>query len=60
MIGVVTGVFLIVSLLSLSEGIKEAILQQMRMMGKDLIIVIPGDISDFATVFAGGMDLTDD
>src|SRR4030042_203406 len=53
MIGVVIGVFLIISLLSLSEGIKEAMLQQLNMMGKDLIIIMPGEINDM------GWDLTE-
>lgn len=60
MIGVVIGVFLIISLLSLSEGIKGAALQQLKMMGKDLIMVFPGEISDIATAFAGGLELSED
>jgi len=60
MIGVVIGVFLIISLLSLSEGIKEAMLQQLNMMGKDLIIIMPGEINDMATMMAGGLELTKD
>jgi putative ABC transport system permease protein len=60
MIGVVIGVFLIISLLSLSEGIKGAMMQQLNMMGSDLIMVFPGEISDFTTAFAGGLELTED
>lgn len=60
MLGVVIGVFLIVSLMSLSEGIKTALMQQLRMMGKDLIMVFPGEISDLATMMAGGLELTED
>ncbi len=60
MIGIIIGVFLIMSLLSLSEGIKTAVLQQMRMMGKDLIMIMPGDITNIMTAFAGGMELSDD
>ncbi len=60
MIGVVIGVFLIISLLSLSEGIKEAMMQQLNMMGKDLIIIMPGEINDMATMMAGGLELTKD
>ena len=37
MVGVVIGVFLIISLLSLSEGIKGAMMDQLNMMGNDLI-----------------------
>lgn len=52
-IGILIGVFLIVSLLSLSEGLKGAVLNQLNMMGKDLIIVMPGDISNMASMMAG-------
>ena len=60
MIGIVIGVFLIMSLLSLSEGLKGAVMQQLRMMGKDIIMIMPGEITDMATMMAGGLELTDD
>ncbi len=60
MIGVVIGVFLIMSLLSLSEGVKTAVLSQLNMMGNDLIIIMPGELTDMMTTFAGGLELTDD
>ena len=59
MVGVVIGVFLIISLLSLSEGIKGAILQQLAMIGKDIIMVFPGEISNPATTFGGDLELSD-
>jgi putative ABC transport system permease protein len=59
-IGVVIGIFLIVSLLSLSEGLKGAVLQQLRMMGKDLITIMPGDITNMMASLMGGQELTDD
>jgi putative ABC transport system permease protein len=59
-IGVVIGVFLIVSLISLSEGLKGAVMKQLNMMGKDLITVMPGDISNIATSMIGGGELSDD
>lgn len=52
-IGIIIGVFLIVSLLSLSQGLKGAVLQQLNMMGKDLIIIMPGDISNIASFISG-------
>ncbi len=52
-IGVVIGVFLIVSLLSLSQGLKNAVLQQLSMVGKDLLMIMPGDISDFTAIMGG-------
>ncbi len=60
MIGVVIGIFLIISLLSLSEGIKTAAMQQLRMMGKDLIMIMPGELTDIVATFIGGMELTND
>lgn len=59
-IGVAIGVFLIISLLSLSEGLKGAVLQQLGKIGKDLITVMPGDISNIITTLQGGGKLTDD
>lgn len=45
-LGIVIGVFLIISLLSLSEGIKATITQQLRSLGGEMIFVIPGDVSN--------------
>lgn len=59
-IGVIIGIFLIVSLMSISEGLKGAVMQQLRMMGKDLITIMPGDISNLVTSMIGGQELTDD
>lgn len=56
-IGIVIGVFLIVSLLSLSQGLKGAVLQQLNMMGKDLITIMPGDVGNLVTM-ATGLKLT--
>ncbi|MDD2913325.1 MAG: ABC transporter permease [Candidatus Pacebacteria bacterium] len=58
-LGIVIGIFLVVSLLSLSTGVEEAIMKQLRMMGSELIMVFPGDVSDIMKTFIGGMDLTD-
>lgn len=60
MVGVVIGVFLIVSLMSLSEGVKSALMQQLKMMGSDLIMVFPGEISDMATMMAGELELNEE
>jgi len=59
-LGIVIGVFLIMSLLSLSGGIKTAVMQQLKMMGKDIIMIMPGEITDIATMIAGRLELTDD
>jgi len=57
-LGIVVGVFLIISLLSLSQGLEQTILQQLKMMGKDVVMVFPGDVSDIMATFAGGMELS--
>jgi len=58
--GIVIGIFLVISLLSLSGGIKEAIMKQLKMVGKDLIMVFPGEITNITTMMAGGMELTEE
>ena len=58
--GIIIGVFLIVSLISLSEGLQETIMTQLRMMGGDLIFVMPGgDFGDMMTAVMGGVELSD-
>jgi len=41
--GIVIGVFLVISLLSLSEGIKDTISRQLMSLGGNMIFVMPGD-----------------
>lgn len=55
--GVVIGVFLIISLLSLSEGIKATIGQQLRALGGEMIFIIPGDVSNPFMMMLGGGQL---
>ena len=58
--GIVIGVFLIVSLVSLSTGLQETIMTQLRMMGGDLIFIMPGgDFGDMMISFMGGTELND-
>ncbi|HUV81138.1 MAG TPA: ABC transporter permease [Patescibacteria group bacterium] len=59
-IGIIIGVFLIISLISLSEGLKDTIMMQLRMMGSDLIIVMPGEMADIFMAMIGGMELSDE
>ncbi len=59
-LGIVIGVFLIISMFSLSEGMKESLMRQLRMMGGDLIFVMPGDIKDMMVTFLGGVELSDE
>jgi putative ABC transport system permease protein len=58
--GIVIGVFLIVSLLSLSEGVKQTINKQLQMMGGDVIMVLPGEFSDIITTMFGGSELSEE
>ncbi len=54
-LGIIIGVFLIISLLSLSEGIKETINRQMMSLGGNMIFVMPGDDSNpLAGMMFGG------
>jgi putative ABC transport system permease protein len=43
--------------LSLSEGLKESVMRELRMMGGDIIIVYPGEVSDMITTMMGGVEL---
>ncbi len=56
-VGIVIGIFLVVSLLSLSEGLKESVMRELQMMGGDLVMVFPGDMSDMMTTMIGGVEL---
>jgi len=57
-LGIVIGVFLIISLLSLSEGLKATINQQLQAMGGEMIMVMPGSDDDFfSAMMFGGANL---
>ncbi len=60
--GIVIGVFLIISLISLSEGLKESVMRQLKMLRGDIIFVMPGGgkITDMMTAFLGGMELNEE
>ncbi len=55
--GIVIGVFLIISLLSLSEGIKDTITQQLRALGGEMVFIIPGDVSNPVMMMFGSEKL---
>lgn len=55
--GIIIGIFLVVSLLSLSEGLKDSIMRELNMMGGDLIMVFPGDVSDMMSTMIGGKEI---
>ncbi len=53
-LGIVIGVFLIISLLSLSEGLKQTITKQLMSLGGEMIFVMPGDMSNPMSMFMAG------
>ncbi|MFH1451210.1 MAG: ABC transporter permease [bacterium] len=59
-LGIVIGVFLIITLISLSQGLRNAVMKELKMMGEDLVFVFPGQINNIMTSFAGGLELTED
>ena len=52
-LGIVIGVFLIMSLLSLSQGLKNTVLQQLKAVGTDIVMIMPGSMSDIMTTMMG-------
>jgi putative ABC transport system permease protein len=58
--GIVIGVFLIMSLLSLSQGLQATVMNQLRSVGTDIVMIMPGDISDLMTTMMGGSELTEE
>ncbi len=59
-LGIILGVFLIVSILSLSEGLKSTILQQLRMMGGKVIMVFPGELTNIQALLFGNLEITEE
>jgi len=59
-LGIVIGVFLIMSLLSLSQGLKETVLKQLKAVGTDVIMIMPGSINDLMTTMMGSVKLTEE
>ncbi|MDI6603115.1 MAG: ABC transporter permease [Patescibacteria group bacterium] len=55
--GIVIGVFLIISLLSLSEGLKQSISRELKSLGGEMIFILPGDISNMMAMFTSGAKL---
>jgi putative ABC transport system permease protein len=57
-LGIVIGIFLIVSLLSLSEGLKSTINQQLQSLGGEMVMVMPGGGDNlFSSMIFGGAKL---
>ncbi len=58
--GIVVGIFLVITLISLSAGIKNSILKQLNALGGDIIFVMPGAIDNPLTTFMGGQRLSEE
>lgn len=59
-LGIIIGVFLIMSLLSLSQGLKNTVLNQLKAVGTDIVMIIPGNISDMMTTMMGNVRLSEE
>ena len=59
-LGIVIGVFLIMSLLSLSQGLKNTVLQQLKAVGTDIVMIMPGSVSDIMTTLIGSVKLSEE
>ena len=59
-LGIVIGVFLVMSLMSLSQGLKDTVLKQLKAVGTDVIFVMPGSIDDIMTTMMGSAKLSDE
>lgn len=57
-LGIVIGIFLVVSLISLSEGLEESVTRELRMMGGDIVMIMPGEMTNMVTTFVGGVELS--
>lgn len=57
-IGIIMGVFLIIALFSVSEGLKTTINQQLQSLGGTMVMIVPGGEDDFfSSMIFGGENL---
>jgi len=59
-LGFVIGVFMIITLVSLSEGMKQVVTSQMKMMGSDTVIITPGDSGNLMNTMIGNMKISEE
>jgi putative ABC transport system permease protein len=52
-IGIVIGIAVVVALMLLSRGLQDAVTAQLRQFGSDLLIAVPGDVSNPVAALAG-------
>ena len=58
-LGIVVGVFLVITLISLSGGIRDTIMKQLKALGGDVIFVLPGAMDNPMLSFIGGEKLSE-
>ena len=59
-LGIVIGISLVVTMISLGEGMKGAVSQQLSRFGPDTLVVFPGKEANLFSGFFGGLHLEDD
>ncbi len=59
-LGFIIGVFMIITLVSLSEGMKQVVTNQMKMMGSDVVIITPGDSENLMNTMIGNMKISEE
>ncbi len=52
-LGIVIGAFLVVSLISLSEGLNKAVMGELQAVGTNIVMVVPGEGFDMTAMFGG-------
>lgn len=57
-LGIVVGVFLVITLISLSSGIEDSVSRQLKSLGGNVIMVMPGSIDNPMMSFLGGQTLS--
>ncbi len=56
-LGIIIGVFLVVSLISLSEGLNKAVMGELQAVGSNIVMVMPGEGGYDMTALIGGQEL---
>src|SRR3989338_5252759 len=59
-LGIVIGISFVVTMISLGEGMKGAVSQQLSRFGPDTLVVFPGKEANLFSGFFGGLHLEDD
>ncbi|MBU3964311.1 ABC transporter permease [Patescibacteria group bacterium] len=57
-LGIVVGIFLVITLISLSSGLQNSIMKQLNALGGEIIMVMPGSLENLMMTMAGGQKLS--